>query len=327
MQDISDRLGSFLLVSAGNVLIVAIVVGVAWLAYRVLAHVARTFVARAAAAPLPGEAELDAEQQAIRRAERSRRLDTVAAVGLRLVRWFTTAVIATIVVAVFLPSVWAAIGGLSVGFGVAIGGAIGFGAQQLVRDYLNGALILGENPYGVGDIVEIASVRGTVEEVGLRRTVIRDSDGTVHSVPNGAIGVASNFTRGFAKVNERFLVAYGTDIARATAVINGVGEAFAADPAWAPRLMETPVVLRVDPVADPGIPILVSFAVSPGEQWAVAGEFRRRVLEGFVRDGIRLATSQRLQLETPLPIPAAGSDDADAAEPGADAAESGAEDT
>src|SRR5450759_4773961 len=111
MQDLTDRMGSFLLVSAGNVLLVAIVVGVAWLAYRVLARVARTFVARAAAAPLPGEVELDAEQRAIRRAERSRRLQTVVAAGLRLVRWFTIAVIATVVVSVFLPSVWAADGG------------------------------------------------------------------------------------------------------------------------------------------------------------------------------------------------------------------------
>jgi len=311
MQDLIDRLGSFLLVSAGNALIVAIAVGVAWLGYRVLARMVRTFIARAAVAPLPGEAELDVEQQAIRTAERRRRLETVAAVGLRLVRWFAILVIAIVIVSVFLPSVWAAIGGLGVGFGVAIGGAIGFGTQQLVRDYLNGMLILGENPYGVGDVVAIAGVRGTVEEVGFRRTVIRDADGTVHSVPNGEILVASNFTRGFAKVNEQFVVAYGTDIARATAVINAVGEAFAADLAWAPRLIETPVVLRVEPVVDPGIPILVSFAVSPGAQWAVAGEFRRRVLEAFVRDGIRLATSQRLQLDAQLPIPAADSDGAE----------------
>jgi small conductance mechanosensitive channel len=315
MQDLVDRLGSYVLVWAGDVLLVAIVVGVAWLAYRVLAGVVRRFIARAAAAPLPGEAELDAEQQATRRAERSRRLETVAGFGLRLVRWFAVAVVATVAISAFLPSVWAAIGGLGVGFGVAIGGAIGFGAQQLVRDYLNGVLILGENPYSVGDIVAIAGVRGTVEEVGLRRTVIRDVDGTVHSVPNGAIAVASNFTRRFARVNERFMVAYGTDIARATAVINGVGASFAADPAWAPRLIEAPAVLRVDPVVDPGIPILVSFAVRPGEQWAVAGEFRRRVLEAFVRDGIRLATSQRVQVDAALPIAAA---DPDAAESGAE---------
>ena len=311
MQDLTDRLGTFIVVMAGNVLVVAIVAGVAWLAYRLLARVVRAFVARAAAVPPPGEAELGADQQAIRRAERSRRLDTVAAFGLRLVRWFGVAVIAIVVTSAFLPSVWAAIGGLGVGFGVAIGGAIGFGTQALVRDYLNGMLILGENPYSVGDIVAIAGVRGTVEEVGLRRTVIRDMDGTVHSVPNGEILVASNFTRHFARVNERFVVAYGTDIARATSLINGVGQAFAADRAWAPRLIDTPAVLRVDPVVDPGIPILVSFTVRPGEQWTVAGEFRRRVLEAFVHDGIRLATSQRLQVDSPLPIPAADSNGAE----------------
>jgi small conductance mechanosensitive channel len=315
MQDLSDRLATFLFTFAGNALVVAIVVAVAWLAYRVLARVVRAFAARAAAAPSPGEAELGAEQRAIRRAERSRRFETVAVFALRLVRWFALIVIATIVLSVFLPSVWAAIGGLGVGFGVAIGGAIGFGTQQLVRDYLNGMLILGENPYSVGDIVAIAGVRGTVEEVGLRRTVIRDMDGTVHSVPNGEILVASNFTRRFARVNERFMVAYGTDIARATAVINGIGETFAADPAWASRLIDTPAVLRVDPVVDPGIPILVSFAVRPGEQWAVAGEFRRRVLEAFARESIRLATSQRLQVDSPLPIPAV---DPDTAESGAE---------
>ena len=315
MQDLIDRLGTYSLALAGDVLLVAIVIGVVWLAYRVLAAVVRRFIARATAAPLPGEGELDAEQRATRHAERGRRLETVAGFCLRLVRWSAIVVVATVAISAFLPSVWAAIGGLGVGFGVAIGGAIGFGGQQLVRDYLNGMLILGENPYSVGDIVAIAGVRGTVEEVGLRRTVVRDMDGTVHSVPNGAISVASNFTRRFARVNERFMVAYGTDIARATAVINGVGERFAADAAWAPRLIEAPSVLRVEPVVDPGIPILVSFAVRPGEQWAVAGEFRRLVLDAFAREGIRLATSQRVQVDPALPVSAA---DPDAAESGAE---------
>src|SRR5664279_3701288 len=223
MQDLTDRLGNFLAVTAGNALVVVVVVAVAWLAYRVLARIVRSFVARAAAAPSPGDGDLAADQQAIRRAERSRRLDTVAAFGLRLVRWFTIAVIACVVVAAFLPTAWNAIGGLGVGFGVAIGGTIGFGTQQLVRDYLNGVLILGENPYGVGDIVAIGGVKGTVEEVSLRRTVVRDVDGTVHSVPNGGIVVASNYTRTFARVNERLVVAYGSNIDLAMALINGIG--------------------------------------------------------------------------------------------------------
>jgi small-conductance mechanosensitive channel len=315
MQDFTDHLGHVLLDTAGNALVVALVVVVVWLAYRLLVRVVRAFVARAAAAPQPGEAGLDAEAQATRRAERRRRLDTVARFGLRLVRWLAVAIVVLVAVSAFLPSTWAALGGLGVGFGVAVGGAIGFGTQQLVRDYLNGVLILAENPYSVGDVISIAGVTGTVEEVDLRRTVIRDMDGTVHSVPNGAIGVASNFTRRFARVNERFMVAYGTDIDRASEVINAVGAAFAADAAWAPHLIETPTVLRVDPVVDPGIPILVSFTVRPGQQWAVAGEFRRRVIEALVREGIRLATAQRVQVDAPLPAPAP---DSESAESGAD---------
>ncbi len=315
MQDFSDHLGHVLLDTAGNALVVALIIVVVWLAYRLLVRVVRTFVVRAAAAPQAGEAELDADAQATRRAERRRRLETVAGFCLRLVRWLAVAIIVLVAVSAFLPSAWAALGGLGVGFGVALGGAIGFGTQQLVRDYLNGMLILGENPYSVGDVVAIAGVSGTVEEVSLRRTVIRDIDGTVHSVPNGTIGVASNFTRRFARVNERFMVAYGTDIARASDVINAVGAAFAADAAWAPRLIETPSVLRVDPVVDPGIPILVSFTVRPGQQWAVAGEFRRRVIEALVREGIHLATAQRVQVDAPPPAPAPGSE---GAESGAD---------
>jgi small-conductance mechanosensitive channel len=315
MSDLSDRLGTFLLVFAGDAIVVAIVIGVAWVAYQVLLRVVGTFVARAAAGPLADASELGDEQQATRRAERRRRLDTVAAFGLRIVRWFAVAVIAIIAVSVFLPSVWAALGGLGVGFGVAVGGALGFGAQQLVRDYLNGMLILGENPYSVGDVVTIAGIRGTVEEVGLRRTVVRDIDGTVHSVPNGAITVASNFTRKYARVNERILVAFGTDITRATALTDGVGEALAADPAWSARLIDAPAVLRVDPVVDLGIPILVSFRVRPGEQWAVAGELRRRLLEAFARDGILLATSQRLQVDA---RPSSPTMDSEAADSGAE---------
>ena len=123
------------------------------------------------------------------------------------------------------PEVINGLGALGVALGAAIGAALGFGAQQLVRDYLNGILILGENPFSVGDVVALAGIRGTVEEVGLRRTIVRDADGVVHSVPNGEILVASNFTRTYARLNERFAVAAGTDIARATAVL---GEACAA---------------------------------------------------------------------------------------------------
>jgi small-conductance mechanosensitive channel len=265
-----------------------------FVAYRAVAWLVRGGINRAARTPLAGAADLSAEDRAVRLAERRRRLDTIASFTLRLVRWGVFAAAAAVAIAALAPGLWTSLGALGVALGVAAGGAVGFGSQQLVRDYLNGVLIMGENPYGVGDVVLLAGIRGTVEEVGLRRTVVRDADGTVHSVPNGAIVVASNFTRTYARVNERFVVAFGTDIERVTAVIDAVGRELGDDPAWATRILEAPAVARVDPVLDPGVPIVVTAMVSPGEQWVVAAELRRRVLLAFAREGIDLASAQRL---------------------------------
>lgn len=292
LADLPGRLEALAWAAAGFAAVIAIV----FVVYRILAAFAGQVVARAAAAPMPGESDLETDERSVRRAERHRRLLTLSAFVLRLVRWGVYATLVILAIGIFAPGIWDRIGGLGVGFGAAVGAAIGFGAQQLVRDYLNGALILGENPYSVGDVVAIAGVRGTVEDVNLRRTVIRDMDGTLHSVPNGEVQVASNFTRGFARVNERIVVAYGTDIARATTLINEVGETLAADRAWSSRLVAAPRVLRVEPVADPGIPILVSATVRPGAQWEVAGELRRRIIEAFATAGVELATGRKLVL-------------------------------
>ena len=294
MQDVIDRVVAAAR-DLGDALVTAAVALVAlFLVYRVTAWLVRGVARRAAKAPMPGIAALSEEDRSVQLAERERRLETLASFTLRLVRWGVLAVSVATVIALLVPGLWTSLGALGVALGVAAGGAVGFGAQQLVRDYLNGALIMGENPYGVGDVVMIAGVRGTVEDVGLRRTVIRDADGTVHSVPNGQIAVASNFTRTFSRVNERFVVAFGTDIDRATATIDAVGRELATDPAWETRILEVPAVARVDPVMDPGVPIVVAAMVRPGEQWAVAAELRRRILAAFAREGIELASAQRL---------------------------------
>ena len=296
MQDVIDQAAAVVRDLADRLVTVAIALLVLVVVYRAAAWAVRGLARRAAGTPMPGVGDLPEEDRPVRLAERERRLDTLAAFGLRLFRWAVFAAGAAVVIALMVPDLWASLGALGVALSVAAGGAVGFGAQRLVRDYLNGVLILGENPYGVGDVVMIAGVRGTVEEVGLRRTVVRDADGTVHSVPNGEITVASNFTRTFSRVNERFVVAFRTDIDRATAVIDAVGRELATDPAWAPRILEAPGVARVDPVADPGVPIVVGATVRPGLQWAVAAELRQRVLAAFARERIELATGQRLVL-------------------------------
>ena len=121
------------------------------------------------------------------------------------------------------------IGPAVAGLGV-VGIAVGFGAQTLVRDYLNGALILIENQFSKGDVVALAGVAGTVEDFTLRRTTLRDLDGVVHTVPNGEIKVASNLTRVWARINQDVTVAYGTDIDGRSRVVDEVGAAMAGRP-------------------------------------------------------------------------------------------------
>lgn len=173
------------------------------------------------------------------------------------------------------------------GVGVA-GIAIGFGAQSLVKDFLAGLFIVLENQYRVGDVVKIADISGLVEEISLRQTVLRDMDGTVHFVPNGEIRVASNFTREWSRVNMNISVAYDTDLDRAIAVINRVGQELAKDPVWASLILKPPQVLRVEKLGDSGIEIKVLGDTKPTRQWDVAGELRKRLKKAFDEAGIEI---------------------------------------
>ena len=195
VQDLLDRLGTFGLEVAGRLLTVALVIATLLVVYAVVAWAIRRVAARASLAPLPGDDDLPDPDRALRIATRQRRLDTLVLFVTRLARGAVVVLGGLSAVAILVPELLTALGSLGVALGAAVGAALGFGAQQLVRDYLNGILILSENPFSVGDVVAVAGVTGTIEEIGLRRTVLRDVDGTVHSVPNGEILVASNFTR------------------------------------------------------------------------------------------------------------------------------------
>ena len=178
------------------------------------------------------------------------------------------------------------------GAGVA-GIAIGFGAQTIVKDLIGGIFILMEDQYREGDVVRIGGVSGLVESITLRRTVLRDLDGIVHSVPNGQVTVASNFTHGWSNVNLDVEVAYKEDLDRVASVLNKIGAELAADPAWKDRILEPPAVLRVDSLGDSGITLKVLAKTVPIEQWNVAGELRRRIKAVFDREGIEIPFPHR----------------------------------
>ena len=200
-----------------------------------------------------------------------------------------TGVVVIAIVAVFtiLAEVGVNVAPALAGLGIA-GIAIGFGAQSLVKDIFNGLLILLENQYGVGDWVQIAGTVGLVEEIGLRRTVIRDLDGIVHSVPNGEIGVATNFTKEWGRVNMNISVGYGENLDHVIEVINRVGKELAEDSDWASQITQAPHVLRVDAFEDSGIAIKILGETESLSQWSVMGELRLRLKRVFDEENIEI---------------------------------------
>ena len=132
-----------------------------------------------------------------------KRMDTLDHLGSNIIRFVVFVIAALMILRELGLDIGPAIAGLGV-----VGIAIGLGTQSLVRDYLNGALILVENQFGRGDVVTIAGVDGTVEDFSLRRTTLRDLDGVVHTVPNSEIKVASNRTRTWARINQNVVVMY-----------------------------------------------------------------------------------------------------------------------
>ena len=173
-----------------------------------------------------------------------------------------------------------------------VGIAIGFGAQSLIKDTLTGLFIVLEDQFNTGDIIKIADVEGQVEDFNMRRTVLRDLDGVVHIIPNGLIGTVSNFTREWARVNLNIAVDYGTDLDKAIAVINKVGNDLAADPVFGPMLISPPQVLRIENLADFGVEIKILGDTKPTKQWQVAGELRLRLKKAFSENDIEIPFPQ-----------------------------------
>jgi len=185
------------------------------------------------------------------------------------------------------------IGPLLAGAGIA-GIAIGFGGQYLIRDVIAGIFIIMENQYRVGDVTCLDNTCGLVEDITLRMTILRDLDGTVHHVPNGAIQRASNLSKYFARVNLNIGISYSSNLEKVISVVNGVGEEMANDPAWKDAITKPPQFLRVDDFADSAIMVKILGETRPLKQWDVAGELRKRLKIAFDKNGIEIPFPQRV---------------------------------
>ncbi len=169
-----------------------------------------------------------------------------------------------------------------------VGLAVGLGAQSLIRDTLNGLFILLENQFARGDVITAGGVSGFVEDVNLRRTLVRDQDGTLHSVPNSAITIASNHTRRWARVHINIGVGLNEDAQRVMALIDRVGGELAADSRYAPMVVSPPRALWIEGLGAGAMQIKVLGDTRPGAQWEVAGELRRRLQQACREQQIQL---------------------------------------
>ena len=167
-----------------------------------------------------------------------------------------------------------------------LGVAIGFGAQNLVKDFLSGMFMMLEDQYGVGDVVDLGPATGTVEAVGLRITTIRDGNGTVWYVRNGEILRVGNSSQGFAVAVVDLPLAYGSNLAEASEVLERVSlEATEVEP-LSKDVIDKPQVLGVEKVTAEGITMRVTVKVRPGRQWSVQRALRAKLMPALENSGV-----------------------------------------
>lgn len=177
--------------------------------------------------------------------------------------------------------------------------AIGFGAQTLVKDVINGFFILLENQYDIGDAIRAAGVKGYVEDMSLRRTVLRDDDGTVHTIPNSEIKLVSNMTRDWSQVLLRVTAAYTENSERVMELLRQTGDTMAAEATFAADFVATPRVLGIDRVANGEVDYLLAARTRPGRQYDVSRELRRRIKECFEQNGVQTGSPGRVFVADP----------------------------
>jgi small conductance mechanosensitive channel len=172
--------------------------------------------------------------------------------------------------------------------------AIGFGAQTLVHDFINGFFILLDDQYDIGDTVRVANVKGTVEDMSLRRTVLRDDDGTLHTVPNSQITIVSNATRDWSQVTLRVTVAYNEPSDQIISLLQQVGNDVRNDPAFGNDIVADIQVPGIDRVGNGEAEYLMLVKTRPNRQYGVSMELRRRIKEVFQKNNIQAGSPGRL---------------------------------
>lgn len=268
-SDFAAETGEFLLVRPFRVLLL-VVAGV--VIGRLAARAARRSVKTLQARSPVRSGSVRAEQ----------RMNTVGNVLAGMAR----VAIGVVVLLLVLGEIGVNLAPLLAGAGIA-GVAIGFGAQSLVKDFLSGLFILLEDQYGVGDVINLGEVTGTVEDLTLRVTRLRATDGTVWFVPNSEIKQVGNSSMEWSRALIDVLVAYDNDVSSVTRSLQEVAAEFSADERWSLAVLEPPEVWGVQAMGADGLTIRLVVKTAPRQQYAVARELRGRITERLRREGVR----------------------------------------
>jgi small conductance mechanosensitive channel len=187
--------------------------------------------------------------------------------------------------------------------GAVVGLAISFGSQSLIKDLVNGCLILMEDQFAVGDVIQIGDKGGLVEKLNLRVTQLRNGEGQLITIPNSNITDVSNLTRLWSRVDFAIMVAYDNDPKQVLDVLQQVSQQMYSEPEWHDRLPEAPDVLGIDDLSHTGMLVRVWIKTAPMEQWSVGREFRLRVRQAFEAHKITIGRPQWISYNTDLAKP------------------------
>jgi moderate conductance mechanosensitive channel len=276
--------------TALGILLILLVASVVWL---VVKRLIRRAVERSRT---PGNARRDQLRRRVGLAEgdhvtterRAQRADAVGALVtsvLGVAIWGMAGIMA-------LGEMGLEIGPLIAGAGI-VGVAIGFGAQDLVKDFFSGVFMLIEDQYGVGDVIDAGEAVGVVEGISLRTTRIRDVTGTLWHVPNGEIARIGNMSQEWARALLDVDVSYGTDIDAASDIIQGVATEMAREPDHADAFLGDPEMWGVQDLGTDSVVLRLVIKTRPGEQWAITRELRRRIKVAFDVADVEIPFPQR----------------------------------
>ena len=230
----------------------------------------------------------DVRETGIALQRRMRRADALGSVATSII----TVTVWTLSTFTILSTVGIELGPYIAGLGI-IGVALGFGAQDLVKDFISGMFMLLEDQYGVGDIIDSGEASGVVEGISLRTTRIRSVDGTLWFVPNGEIRRLGNMSQDWARTLLDISVAYDTDTDHASRVIEQVASEMAEQEEYAGKFLAVPDVWGVERFGPDSVDIRLVIKTTPGDQYALGRELRRRLKQAFDAEGIEIPFPQR----------------------------------